>query len=337
MDVAKIEERVDRAVTAATEIDQKIGGIKFQNMGEVMEASKMMAVAGVAVPPHCRGAPGVCFAVCIQALEWGMSPFAVANKSYVVNNKGVERIAYESQLIHAVIEARAPLKARLRYEIIGEGDERKCKVWGTFKGETEPHVFTSSTLGEIVKERGRNEYGKVKGSPLWDSKPEVQLFYSSSRDWARMFCPDVILGVYSPDEFPDAEPVDVTPKSAEVSTLATRLKERRAIEHRQGFNADHVIRETDAAHRPVSTIDGDVNSDEAQAERENDKTENGGAPGGNDLDVRREGGSERVGDANDQGAGLDGNGATGQDVGPSAGDAGKGKEKGGGKDKARGK
>lgn len=246
MDIQKIEERIDKAAAGAVPISMEVGGVAFSTMSEVMEFAKMMAIAGNAVPTHLRGSPGTCLAICIQALEWRMSPFAVANKSYEVTNKGTTRIAYESQLTHAVIEARAPLKGRLRYEIIGEGDERRCKVWGTFKGETDPHVYISEPLGKLREARGRNEYGTIKGSPLWDTKPEVQLFYSASRDWCRLYAPDVLLGIYSEDEMEDAgfERVkDVTPPKP---SFAQRMLEKRQ-KNSSGFDADRVATDADAA------------------------------------------------------------------------------------------
>jgi hypothetical protein len=74
------------------EVSDALGGLRFQNMVEVMEFAKCMASPSTAVPKHLRGNPGMCLAVCVQALEWRFSPFAVANKSYVVN----DRIGYES-------------------------------------------------------------------------------------------------------------------------------------------------------------------------------------------------------------------------------------------------
>jgi hypothetical protein len=179
-----IESKIDKGAVAKMTIGD--GGLQIQNMAELMEFAKTMAIAGQAVPPHCRNQVGLCLAVCLQALEWRMSPFAVANKSYAVN----DRIAYESQLIHAVIEQRAPTTGRLRHEFIGEGDKRQCRVWATDKNESEPLSYTSPVISVITP----------KNSPLWKSKPDLQLYYNTSRDWARVFYPDVIMGVYSDDE-----------------------------------------------------------------------------------------------------------------------------------------
>lgn len=238
-DIARIEERLDRVAAGAVAVSNEVGGIQFQTMLEVMEFAKLMSLSQAAVPSHLRGNPGACLAISIQALEWKMSPFAVANKSYLVNNKGEERIAYESQLLHAIIEARAPLQGRLRFEILGEGDDRRCKVYGIFKGETEPHIYISETLGKLREARGRNDYGKLKGSPLWDTQPEVQLFYSASRQWGRLFCPDTILGIYTPEELDHVGPDNAKDVNARPS-VADRLKGNKG----RGFNASHVERET---------------------------------------------------------------------------------------------
>jgi hypothetical protein len=169
-----------------------------------MEFAKCMAISAQAVPPHCRNQVGVCLAVIIQAVEWRMSPYAVANKSYVVN----DRLSYESQLIHAVIEQRAPIVARLRHSFSGSGPTRKCKVWATGRGESEPFEYESPEFQTITP----------KNSPLWKSKPDLQLYYNTSRDWARVYFPDVILGVYAEDEI-DTTIVDSAPRRPAPSSL----------------------------------------------------------------------------------------------------------------------
>ena len=303
-DLAKIEDRIDKTATASMEIaTAQVGGIRYESASECMEAAKMLATAGVMVPPHLRQQPGTCLAVIMQALEWGLPVMAVANKSYVVNNKGVERVAYESQLIHALVEKRAPLKGRLRHQIIGEGDERRCKVWGTFEGETEPHTYTSATLGESLKRIGKNDYGKIKGSPLWESKPELQMFYDATRDWARMHCPDVLLGAYAPEEFPDAVPVDVTPAVENTITgLAARLKDQRREHVRPGFDADHVHRETEA-HRGNRIIEHDAIAENEVGEES--KAEAGSDAAGHGDDQVRERGSDGDSGPDDANAGGD--------------------------------
>lgn len=114
-----------------------------------------------------------------------MSPFAVANKSYSVN----DRLAFEAQLINAVILRRAPIKGRFRISYTGDGGQRRCRVEATL------------TDGDVVDyESPPIDKIPVKNSPLWKGDPDQQLFYYSSRAMCRRHFPDVLLGIYSPDE-----------------------------------------------------------------------------------------------------------------------------------------
>jgi hypothetical protein len=155
-----------------------------QNLGEVVKFAEVMCRADIALPKHLRGNAGACMAVAMQALEWQLSPFAVASKSYSVNGT----IAYEAQLIAAVVNTRSGIKGRLRYRYEGEGASLTCTVTGILDGEE--CVYTSPAMGSIT----------TKNSPLWKSDPQQQLGYFAARSWARRHCPEVILGVYDRDE-----------------------------------------------------------------------------------------------------------------------------------------
>lgn len=201
-DAPTIEERIaartDLAVAGSTEISSTVGGLAFKDMSQVMEFSKLMALSRQAVPKHLRAEAGACMAVTLQALNWRMDPFAVANKSYMVN----DRIAYEAQLIHAVIEQRAPIKGRIKGRLEGKDQTRQWILSATL------------TDGDTLEYEGP-EIGKIttKNSPLWKADPDQQLWYYSVRAMCRRHFPDVILGVYEKEEIEQAEGMrDVTPR-----------------------------------------------------------------------------------------------------------------------------
>ena len=186
---------LNRPVAGAIELKTN-GGLVVKDVGEAMEIAKMMSISGSAVPAHIRKNPGACLAVAIQAWEWSMNPFAVANKSYVVN----DRLAYESALYNAVATRRAPVDGRLQISYSGEGQSRQCKITARLKesaggGDVE---YTSPLFSQI----------NPKNSPLWKNDPDQQLFYFSVRAFVRRHFPDVMMGVYTVDELEDiAEPV----------------------------------------------------------------------------------------------------------------------------------
>ena len=164
--------------------------IAFSTGAELMQFAHMMASANIGVPKHLRDQPGACLAVIMQAERWGLDPFQVANKSYFVN----DRIAFEAQLIAAVINTQAPLLGRLHIEHTGQGSGRRAVITGTFRSDPTPKVLTTPAMDDI----------KTKNSPLWGSDPDQQLGYYGVRAWARRFCPEVILGIYDPEELAEA-------------------------------------------------------------------------------------------------------------------------------------
>lgn len=208
------------------------------SLDRMMKLADIMASGKTTLPGHLRGNSADCLAVVMQSMQWRMNPFAVAQKTHLVN--GV--LGYEAQLVNAVITAIAPTRERLQFEwygpwekVIGRfavkkndkgeyrvpawslADEEGCgvKVWATLKGETEPRVL------ELLLAQAR-----TRNSTLWADDPRQQLAYLAIKRWARLYCPDVILGVYSPDELDERGPAekDITPpkrpRPADVASAA---------------------------------------------------------------------------------------------------------------------
>jgi hypothetical protein len=255
----KIAARIDS--NEARDIRVTVGGVAFRDVNQVMEFAKMMAIGGITVRKHLRGNPGACLAIIIQALEWGFSAYAVANKSYSVN----DQLSYEAQLIEAVILKRAPIKGRPKTEYTGEGVNRKLRVWAELKDEPGEIVeYTSPKFADI----------QPKNSPLWKNDPDQQLHYYSVRAWCRRHFPDVILGTYAMDEVLDAPaaPRDVTPApkglSAKLDMLASPTEAAASHDPETG----EIVPDKDI-HEDES-IDGDP----AEAQEEASDHESSAAP-----------------------------------------------------------
>lgn len=200
------------------------GGFQLipQSLAESVEFARLMSKADSVVPKHCREKPGTCLAIAMQAWRWDFDPFIVAQKSYVVN----DIVAYEAQLIAAVVNTRAGLRDRPQIEFEGEGDCRRCIV--TF-------VFRSGAIRTYTSPEFQDIY--PKNSPLWKNDPDQQLGYYSIRACARRHCPEVILGAYDRDELQD---IDVTPVKP---AMGQRLSETQD-QPTEGFGATDVDQET---------------------------------------------------------------------------------------------
>ena len=216
----KIAAKIDPQVTNSLAVSSPAGGLAFQNADQAMAFAKMMSISSLAVPKHLRGNPGACLAVVIQAIEWRLSPYAVANKSYSVN----DRLAFESQLIQAVILQRAPIEGRLKVEYKGDGEQRVCRVWATLRNG-DVVDYTSPPRGRITPQN----------SPLWKTDPDQQQFYYAARALCRRHFPDVLLGIYARDELEDSPRIgpdrarDVTPAKTIAEKLDALTKAQDAV------------------------------------------------------------------------------------------------------------
>ncbi|EKI3230552.1 recombinase RecT [Salmonella enterica] len=183
-----------------------------EGMDRLVRFATLMADSKATVPQHLAGKPADCLAVTMQAAQWGMNPFAVAQKTHVVNGT----LGYEAQLVNAVVSSSNLLATRLNYRWDGDWSKVNGKsdkspsltvtVSAVLKGEADPRELTIS-----MAQAG------VRNSPLWEQDPRQQLAYLCVKRWARLHAPDVLLGVYTPDELQEITPRverDITPAAA---------------------------------------------------------------------------------------------------------------------------
>lgn len=199
------------AIQEATHADTSIAVFEPDTLIKLHKIGEMMAAGKSTVPRHLQGNAADCTAVAMQAYQWGMNPFAVAQKTHLVNSV----LGYEAQLVVAVLNNRAPITGRLNYRWEGDwsnvngktdkSEARACIVSATMAGENEPRELRVS-MAQVG----------VRNSPLWVDDPRQQLAYLAAKRWCRLHCPDVLLGVYTPDELQEFIPAreQASPTSA---------------------------------------------------------------------------------------------------------------------------
>ena len=53
-----------------------------QSLMQLQQFAQVMSEGVVAIPQHLRGKPADCLAVTMQAAQWGMNPYAVAQDAH---------------------------------------------------------------------------------------------------------------------------------------------------------------------------------------------------------------------------------------------------------------
>lgn len=198
-----------------------------QALNQLTTFANLMADSTISVPAHFVGKPADCMAVVMQAMQWGMNPYAVAQKTHVIN--GV--LGYEAQLVNAVISSSNVIVGRFHYEYAGDWSKctktkevtvkKPAKGGGTYDKTERVKAWSDEdedglTIRVGAQLRGESEITwcepihlsgiVVRNSPLWVTNPKQQIAYLGVKYWGRLYCPEVILGVYTPDELQEVEP-----------------------------------------------------------------------------------------------------------------------------------
>ena len=124
-------------------------------------------------------------------MRWSMSPFAVAMETSFIQGKPM----FSGKIVAAAVVSSGAITGRLAYAYEGQGDNRTITVSGTVRGEAEPRTVT-------VRLADAKTANKV-----WNTQPDQQLAYHGARVWARRHTPEVMLGVYSEEEYEPATPM----------------------------------------------------------------------------------------------------------------------------------
>nr|ELR5256697.1 recombinase RecT [Providencia rettgeri] len=184
-------------------------------MNCVIRVADLMASGTATVPKHLQGKPADCLAITMQASRWGMDPFVVGQKTHLINGT----LGYEAQLVNAVITSSNVVTGRFHYEYGGEWE----KIVGKKENRDESGLYIR--VGAVLRGETEITYGEpvyladvqTRNSPLWKTMPKQQIAYLAVKYWSRLYCPEVIMGVYTPDELEERTIKDVTPQKERVS------------------------------------------------------------------------------------------------------------------------
>jgi hypothetical protein len=234
MEVETIEDRKQRSRELISVMPGR--GLSPENYASyVTVAQGMCKPTNIWLKQELRDNVAVVIGLLDLAVRSRLSVYLLSMKCYV--QKGV--LCFESQAFHAL--ARPFLDGGLKGEYTGEGPERSLIIRGRLRGDPYEYTHQSPKLkdvhpGYVEKEVNGALVKYIKGSPLWDRKPDVQLWYDTTRDWIRLHCPESVLGVYTTDEVEAEDFRDMTPRPS----LGERLAASPRPELREGFRPTEV-------------------------------------------------------------------------------------------------
>jgi hypothetical protein len=181
---------------------------------EMLQRQAKMFASATLVPKEFQGNIANCAIGLNIAKRLGADPFMVLQNIDIIHGRPSFRATFLIAMVNSAGRFE-PLQFRM------EGEEgkpsRSCVAWTKSKPEGTPLEGPKITL-EMAKAEGWS----TKNGSKWQTMPELMLRYRAAAFFARLYAPDITLGMMTAEEVTDTVERDVTPR-AESSPLFKTL------------------------------------------------------------------------------------------------------------------
>lgn len=167
----------------------------IQRIARMFAESDMVPTAFKGKLPDC--------AIAVQlAFRLDIDPFALIQRMYVVHG----RPGIEAQVVIALVNRRGPFTGPIQWAFTGQtgAESRACTAFATVKATGERAEVTIDW--KTVKAEGWLD----KPGSKWRTMPDQMFRYRTATWLARLYCPDVIMGMHTADELADIAAIPTT-------------------------------------------------------------------------------------------------------------------------------
>lgn len=200
------EEKGVAIVEQATQLTTNSVWENKDQFNQLLRAAQMLSQTSI-IPQSYQGKPQDCFVAIEMANRMGVSPMVVMQNMYVVKGKP----SWAGQACTMLINSCGKFKD-VKHVYTGEKGKpnRGCYVTAT-------RISDGSQVDgvEVTMQMAQSE-GWTSNSK-WRNMPELMLAYRASAFFARVYCPEAMMGVQTAEEVYDA---DSTPINAATSLTA---------------------------------------------------------------------------------------------------------------------
>ena len=200
------EEKGVAIVEQATQLSTNSVWENKDQFNQLLRAAQMLSQTSI-IPQSYQGKPQDCFVAIEMANRMGVSPMVVMQNMYVVKGKP----SWAGQACTMLINSCGKFKD-VKHIYTGEKGKpnRGCYVTAT-------RISDGSQVDgvEVTMQMAQSE-GWTSNSK-WRNMPELMLAYRASAFFARVYCPEAMMGVQTAEEVYDA---DSTPINAATSLTA---------------------------------------------------------------------------------------------------------------------
>lgn len=181
----------------------------------VQRHAKMLATSTL-VPKEFQGNTANCAIGLNIAKRLGADPFMVLQNIDVIHG----RPSFRATFLIAMVNASGRFTP-LQFVMSGEGATRSCVA--TCKGRDSGEQIEGP---EITMAMAKNEGWSTKSGSKWVTMPELMLRYRAAAFFARLYAPDITLGMQTSEENAEIAP---EPRVATGRVVAPRIEPFAAV------------------------------------------------------------------------------------------------------------
>ncbi len=173
------------------------------NAFELVQRQAKMFASSTLVPKEFQGNLSNCALALNIAKRLGADPFMVVQNIDIIHG----RPSFRAQFLIAMINASGRFSP-LQFRFTGEGKTRACQAYAKSRetGETCEGPMITWAMAEA------EGWTKKTGSK-WLTMPDLMFTYRAGAFFARIYAPDITLGMQTSEELVDIEPPrNVTPQ-----------------------------------------------------------------------------------------------------------------------------
>lgn len=189
------------------------GDSSFSNLTDPGKFEQLQRVAKVyahcaLVPQHYRGKLADCIIACQMAMRLDVDPMMFLQNTYVVSG----RPGMEAKLVIALVNSSGLFRDPLDYEVEGDNPAKdgyrvRCVAVRKGTGKVVYGPWVDWAMVKAEKWNGRT------GSK-WLTMPDLMFRYRAAAFFARLNCPERLMGMQTVDELEDVHDRRVVPNEA---------------------------------------------------------------------------------------------------------------------------
>jgi hypothetical protein len=192
---------------------------------QIWRAAQMFSRSDL-VPTAYKGKTENCFIAIEMADRMGISPFAMLQSLVIIQGKP----SMEAKLIIALVNDSGIFADPLEYEIVGsdpyppagtkpELHDYKVRAFATMKKSGKLCQGPWITYKMVVGEGWLS-----KGGSKWQTMPSIMFMYRAASFFAKVYCPNITMGMQTREEMEDLKPIDITPAKQIAPALVEALQ-----------------------------------------------------------------------------------------------------------------